>query len=200
MGSEYTPPNFKMEGFHCPHCGVFAHQNWFDVALEGGSDDSGETLSLGTCERCSRFSLWIDGEMVYPLSADLPLPKEEVPEEIRGIYLEARKVLEASPRAASALLRLALQRLIAILGETEDISVNIKNLQKRGLDKKIQGALSRVRMVGNDAVEPGMIDPQDDEETARGLFEILNLIVDALIAQPRRVDEMLGKLPRREGE
>ena len=68
------------------------------------------------------------------------------------------------------------------------------------LDKKIQGALSRVRMVGNDAVEPGMIDAQDDEETARGLFEILNLIVDALIAQPRRVDEMLGKLPRREGE
>ena len=200
MGSEYIPPGFKVEGFHCPHCGVFAHQNWFDVALEGGSNDTGETLSLGTCERCGRFSLWIDGEMIHPLSADLPLPKEEVPEEIRGIYLEARRVLEASPRAASALLRLALQRLIAILGEAEDISVNIKNLQKRGLDEKIQGALATVRMVGDDAVEPGMIDSRDDEETARGLFEILNLIVDALIAQPRRVDEMLGKLPRREGE
>ena len=196
MSSEYVPPGFKVEGFHCPHCGVFAHQNWFDVALEGGSDDSGETLSLGTCERCSRFSLWIDGAMIYPPSADLPLPREEVPEEIRGIYLEARRVLEASPQAASALLRLALQRLIAILGETEDISVNLENLHKRGLDEKIQGALARVRMVGDDTVEPGMIDSRDDEETARGLFEILNLIVDALIAQPRRVDEMLGKLPR----
>jgi hypothetical protein len=200
MGSEHIPPNFKVEGFHCPHCGVFAHQNWFDVALEGGSDDSGETLSLGTCEKCSKFTLWIDGDMIYPVSADLPLPREEVPEEIRGIYMEARRILEASPSAASALLRLALQRLIAILGETEDISVNIKNLQKQGLDEKIQGALARVRMVGDDAVEPGMIDSRDDEETARGLFEILNLIVDALIAQPRRVEEMLGKLPRREGE
>jgi hypothetical protein len=200
MGSDFTAPSFKKEGFHCPHCGVFAHQNWFDVALEGDSNDSGETLSLGTCERCSRFSLWIDGMMIYPPSADLPLPREEVPEEIRGIYLEARKILKASPRAASALLRLALQRLIAILGETEDISVNIKNLQKRGLDKKIQGALARVRMVGDDAVEPGIIDSRDDEETARGLFEILNIIVDSLIGQPRRVDEMLGKLPRRESE
>lgn len=32
--------------------------------------------------------------------------------------------------------------------------------------------------------------------TARALFEILNLIVDALLVQPRRVDLMLGKLPQ----
>ena len=35
MSVEHTPPSFKEAGFHCPHCGVYAHQNWFDVALEG---------------------------------------------------------------------------------------------------------------------------------------------------------------------
>jgi len=198
MSSEHAPPSFKEAGFHCPHCGVYAHQNWFDVALEGGSDDPGETLSLGTCERCSRFSLWIDGMMIYPPSADLPLPRMEMPQGVREVYLEARRTLDASPRAASALLRLAIRALIAHLGETDDIAENLKNLNKRGLDEKIQVALRRVRMVGEDAVAPGMIDSGDGEETARALFEILNLIVDALLVQPRRVDEMLGKLP--EGE
>ena len=198
MGSEYTPPSFKETGFHCPHCGVYAHQNWFDVALEGGSDDPGETLSLGTCEKCSRFSLWIDGEMIYPPSADLPLPRMEMPEEVREVYLEARRTLDASPRAASALLRNAIRGLISHLGETDDIAENLEYLKKQGLDDKIQIALQRVRMVGEGAVEPGMIDSGDGEETARALFEILNLIVDALMVQPRRVDEMLGKLPKRE--
>ena len=198
MSSEYPPPSFKEAGFHCPHCGVYAHQNWFDVALEGNSDDSGETLSLGTCERCSRFSLWIDGEIIYPPSADLPLPRMEMPDEVKEVYLEARKTLDASPRTASALLRLAIRELISHLGETENIAENLEYLNKRGLDEKIQIALQRVRMVGEEAVEPGMIDVGDGEETARALFEILNLIVDALLVQPRRVDEMLGKLPHRE--
>ena len=198
MSSEYTPPSFKEAEFHCPHCGVYAHQNWFDVTLEGGSDDSGETLSLGTCEKCSRFSLWIDGETIYPPSADLPLPRMEMPEEVRAVYLEARRTLDASPRAASALLRLAIRGLISHLGETEDIAENLESLNRRGLDEKIQIALQRVRMVGEGAVEPGMIDSGDGDETARVLFEILNLIVDALMVQPRRVDEMLGKLPERE--
>jgi len=196
MNIEHIPPSFKEAGFHCPHCGVYAHQNWFDVALEGDSDETGETLSLGTCEMCSRFTLWIDGEMIYPPSTDLPLPRMEMPEEVRGVYLEARRTLDASPRAASALLRLAIRGLISHLGETDDIAENLENLNKRGLDEKIQIALQRVRMVGEDAVPPGMIDSGDGEETARALFEILNLIVDALMVQPRRVDEMLGKLPQ----
>jgi len=198
MSAEHTPPSFKEAGFHCPHCGVYAHQNWFDVALEGGSDDPGETLSLGTCERCSRFSLWIDGEMIYPTSADIPLPRMEMPGEVKEVYLEARRTLDASPRAASALLRLAIRGLISHLGETDDIAENLEYLNKRGLDEKIQVALQRVRMVGEEVVEPGMIALGDGEETARALFEILNLIVDALMVQPRRVDEMLGKLPQKE--
>ena len=48
-----------------------------------------------------------------------------------------------------------------------------------------------VRMIGEEAVNPGQIDPGDDEETALILFNLTNLIVDTLITQPRMVDEIL---------
>ena len=52
-----------------------------------------------------------------------------------------------------------------------------------------------MRVIGEEAVPPGQIDPSDDAETAFVLFNLLNLIVDSLITQPRRVNEILEKLP-----
>jgi hypothetical protein len=88
-----------------------------------------------------------------------------------------------------------VEKLISHLGEKESIIDNIDNLKNRGLDAKFQTALLSVRMIGEEAVEPGQIDPGDGEETALVLFDLLNLIVDTLITQPRMVDEILLKLP-----
>jgi hypothetical protein len=199
MKSEYTPPRFKGEGFHCPHCGVFAHQHWYEITLEEdsekGKSGTGEVLSVSTCEKCDNFSLWIDGKIIYPVSGKAPFPLDDMPEEIKQEFLEARSILDESPRSATALLRLALERLISHLGENDNIIHNIENLKNRGLDAKLQKALQSVRMIGEEAVEPGQIDPGDDEETALILFNLMNLIVDTLITQPRMVDEILEKLP-----
>lgn len=120
-----------------------------------------------------------------------------MPEEIKGDFFEAREIVGASPRSAAALLRLAIQKLIWYLGEGgEIIDEGIENLKKKGLDVKFQRALDSVRMTGEGAVPPGLIDPQDDARVAFLLFELLNLIVDALIAQPRKVDEILGRIPK----
>jgi hypothetical protein len=97
--------------------------------------------------------------------------------------------------AAAALLRFALVNLISHLGEKDDVIINLIELKKRGLDAKIQTALQKVRVIGKDAVEPGMIDPKDDQETAGVLFKLLNIIVDTLIGQPKRVNEILERLP-----
>ena len=199
MKSEYVPPWFKGEGYHCPHCGVFAHQHWYDVTLEDDSEKStsstGTVLSVSTCEKCSNFALWIEGNIIYPVSGKAPLPLEDMPGEIKKEFLEARSILDASPRSATALLRSTLEKLISHLGEKEDIIDNIENLKNRGLDAKLQQALHSVRMIGEEAMNPGQIDPGDDEETALILFNLTNLIVDTLITQPRMVDEILEKLP-----
>lgn len=162
---------------------------------EKGTSSAGAVLSVSTCEKCSNFTLWIDGNIIYPVSGKAPLPLEDMPEETKKEFLEARSILDASPRSATALLRSALEKLISHLGENEDIIDNIENLKNRGLDAKFQQALHSVRMIGEEAVNPGQIDPGDDEETALILFNLTNLIVDILITQPRRVDEILEKLP-----
>ena len=58
----------------------------------------------------------------------------------------------------------------------------------------MQRALNVVRVTGNEAVHPGQIDTGDADTAAR-LFELVNLIVDAVIAQPRRIDGLYDRLP-----
>lgn len=106
-------------------------------------------------------------------------------------------ILGRSPRGACALLRLALQKLCKELGEKgDDLNKDIANLVKKGLAKRVQQALDSLRVIGNNAVHPGEFDVTDDVETATALFECMNLIVDQMIAEPRRMDELYAKLPK----
>jgi len=200
MSENYTLPSFKEAGFNCPHCGVFAHQEWYEVSLEeklGLEDVSpSEKITLSQCEKCSKYAVWINEEMIYPYASDVPLPLEDMPEEVKSDYLEARRLVGESPRSAAALLRMAIHDLITQLGESEeDIDESVENLKKKGLEVKMERALESVRVIGDGAVPPGQIDTRDDAETASILFNLLNLIVEALITQPRKVDELLEKLP-----
>lgn len=139
--------------------------------------------------------------MNYPLSSSAPMPQEDMPDEAKDDFMEARDVLDASSRSATALLRLALQKLIWHLDEGgEAVDDSIENLKRKGLDAKIQKALNSVRVIGAEAVPPGQIDPRDDIETALILFNLVNLTVNSLITQPRKVDEILEKLPNSEKE
>ncbi len=134
--------------------------------------------------------------MIYPTGSIAPLPSEDMPEDVKADFNEARAIVQASPRAAAALLRLALQKLtIHLGGKGKNLNEDIKNLVKKGLPPKVERALDVVRVIGNNAVHPGKIDLRDDLDTAILLFELLNMIVDTMITQPRRVDEIYNKLP-----
>jgi hypothetical protein len=100
---------------------LFAHQDWYEVSLE---EDIGiktvppdKTLTLSQCKNCKRYTVWINEKVIYPVSSYAPFPLEDMPEEIKAYFLEARNIVEASPRSAAALLRMALQKLIWYLGE-----------------------------------------------------------------------------------
>jgi len=197
MEADYTPPSYKGDAFNCPHCGVFSHQDWYEVSVDRRSDEEEpQEVSLSYCDRCDGFAIWLDEDMIHPVHSEAPPPLEDMPEEVKGIYLEARGVLDASPRSSAALLRMALQRMMSYLGESSDnVSDAIMNLRNKGLDVKIQKALDSVRVTGEAAVDPGQIDIRDDREIALVLFNLVNLIVDALISQPRRVDKVVEKIP-----
>jgi hypothetical protein len=198
-----TASGFKAEVSHCPHCGVYAEQEWFDVA-RGRLQETGVShyegfvagLYLSFCLRCGEYALWRGDEMIYPVTSTAPLPVEGMPTGVKEDFLEGRAVFNVSPRGAASLLRLALQKLMVHLGENgKNLDEDIANLTRKGLPKKIQEALSAVRAIGNDAAHPGEIDSQDSTYTATALFDLLNMIVDVMLAHPKKVNELYRKLP-----
>lgn len=97
-----------------------------------------------------------------------------------------------SPRAACALLRLAIDRLCNELGETDrDINKNIGALVAKGLPQSVQKALDIVRVVGNRVLHPGQIVfDVDDNATATMLMHLLNMIVTRMITEPNEIDSL----------
>lgn len=52
-------------------------------------------------------------------------------------------------------------------------------------------------MIGNNAVHPGELDLTDDNETAGGLFNLLNFVVQDRIAGPKERKALFAKLPQK---
>lgn len=168
----------------------------------GGVSDSKYVREISNahvsrCFVCDREALWLGDQLTYPRrEADVAEPNLDLPPDVKGDYEEAALVLADSPRSAAALLRLALQKLCSFLvGRHGDIDEMIGELVKRGLSPMIQQALDVVRVIGNEAVHPGTIDLRDDHGTASRLFTLINLVAEAMITQPRHVQELYSSLP-----
>ena len=197
MAIPFTPPTFETRAFNCPFCNAFANQEWRTVVSQGPSGGRGEnSLRLATCSHCHRFSIWLDGRMTHPDSSSAPLPNADLPEDIRTDYEEARSIINRSSRGAAALLRLCVQKLCKHLGEPgKDINADIKALVKKGLNPTIQKSLDIVRVIGNEAVHPGQIDLRDRPETAVHLCQLINIIAEAMITQPKMIEQLYAGLP-----
>lgn len=155
-----------------------------------------ENVFLACCQKCVGLSIWIYDRIIWPRQSTAPPPNEDLPDNVRDLYVEALTLVEESPRGATALLRLGIQMLCTHLGQPgKNINTDIGNLVNEGLDRRVQMALDVVRVVGNNAVHPGQIDMSDNIEIATRLFDLVNLIADRMITQPRRVEEMYNALP-----
>lgn len=148
------------------------------------------------CFNCDKVSIWVLDKLMYPVVSNVLPANVDMPDDVRCDYEEAGTILNLSPRGAAALLRLAIQKLCKELGQPgENINADIKALVAAGLDKRVQQALDAVRVIGNSAVHPGIIDIRDDRATAESLFKLLNLIVDKTISEPKHVQEVYDSLP-----
>ena len=163
---------------------------------QGGQMVGIPTLLLAECHHCGHFSIWLEGNMEYPSVSTAPIANLDLPKEVKDDYDEAREILTKSPRGAAALLRLSVQKFCKYLGEKGDnMNTDIASLVKKGLPVRVQQALDAVRVIGNNAVHPGQIDITDDPETATRLFELVNIVCDYMVTQPKRVEEIYAKLP-----
>ena len=144
-------------------------------------------------------------ELIYPhIETFGPDPLEEMPEDAKSIYNEARGVALRSPRAAAALLRLALQFLLDHFEPDENtIHEKIKKMSSDGrLSADIQEACGALRGIGNEAAHNKTIraDVSDNSETVKFLFDLLNYIVDKLIVEPQKRRGLCEARPRPDEE
>jgi hypothetical protein len=59
---------------------------------------------------------------------------------------------------------------------------------------EVQQASDTVRVVGNNAVHPGVLDLKDNLGVAEAIFRLVNIIVDRMITQPKTVQAVYNKL------
>ena len=151
--------------------------------------------SISICQSCNEFSVWVDDKIVYPRSLPIDPPNEDLNEDIKSLYNEAASIFSDSPKGATALLRLALQKLLKQVGKDgKNINNDIKELVAEGLSPKIQQALDLLRVVGNNAVHPGQINLDDNNDIALRLFKILNIISDELITKAKEIDALYNDI------
>lgn len=201
MSQEYVQPVYGRDGFNCPHCGAYAHQTWFYSAyanLQSGGQTQIPNLATSMCERpsCRRFALWHERQLIHPLVLTAPPPNPDMPDHIKALFEEARAVSLFSPRAAAALLRVAVEQLTEHLGErTGRLNDRIGRLVQRGLPRSVQQSLDAVRVIGNDAVHAtNAIQLNDQPDTAAALFRLVNLIVDRLIREEAEANSVYALL------
>ena len=206
--SKYFPPQYKDTKFHCLYCDVYAAQHWNHILQHEKSNNTTwakpitighEEIEASFCSHCHKPTFWLSERVIYPAVRTSPPANDDLDDSIKSIYNEAADIANISPRAACALLRLAIQMLLEQLGGTGHINEDIKNLVKKGLSPQIQQALDIVRITGNNAVHPGEID-FDDTTDVQVLFGLINIIVDVLITRPKQINEIFERLPEKDKE
>lgn len=198
MSEEYEPPAENKSAFNCPHCGAFARQGSGDLVWRGNSYHHLEEGLIKRCSRCGEHTIWYKSKLIFPRESTAPRPHVMMPDSVKRDYTEARQVLDDSPRAAAALLRLAIQRLLEdeLKADGSSNFEMIGNLVESGdISPRIQKALDSVRVTGNNSVHPGEMDMDDNKEIAEALFTLTNEIVDEAIARDARIDEVYDSLP-----
>ncbi len=169
---DYVPPEYDKSAFNCPHSEVYSRQVW-QKSIYAISHRI-EELSMAFCDNCHKYSIWLGDKMIYPNKSVAPLPSPDMPEDVLLDYSEARDIFEKSPRASAALLRLSIQKLCVVLGEKgKNTNDDIASLVSKGLPVRIQKALDTVRVIGNNAVHPGVIDLKDNPSISLSLFKLV---------------------------
>lgn len=197
---KYVAPERGIKAYTCPHCSVYARQYHYSVgnpAFDGNYNyNNCHKIASTVCEHCNNFSLWVEAVMIYPNRGNAPVANSEMPDDVKTSYEEAAIIAALSPKAAAALLRLAIQKLCVHLGgKGKNINNDIAVLVKNGLPEQVQQALDIVRVIGNNAVHPGQIDI-DDPEVAGHLFTLTNVIVESMISVPNKISALYADLPK----
>ena len=187
----------------CPYCGVTGLFTQHPVLLAFMRDREGRTLDtrgrvyndtfkviasecefyppekvcLWRCPNCGSGVIQINSEIVYPTGSGIR-PAPNMPENVRTVFGEAQAIANASPRAACALLRVCLERLVTEAGGKGDRLV--QKIESLGLTPRMKKLCDACRLVGNEAVHRETFDFSISNPEARALAVNLSAFINRL--------------------
>ncbi len=192
-----TPSELYRKSFTCPHCGVLAQQDWSQRLVLMEKNQCYPETAL--CKSCDKVSIWVKGQIIYPLTSFAPKADDAMPDDVKEIYEEASLVSIHSPRAAAVLLRVATERLTAHLGESEGkLYDRIRNLaKKKHLDERAIKGFDIVRYKANKGgAHDNIINQIITAKEINKLFFSINYIVKEMINEPAELDDIYGEIPQ----
>ena len=126
-------------------------------------------------------------------------PNEDLTNEQKQLFNEAKDIFDISPKAAGALLRCVIERILrdkfqGKLGQ----SLLGKILNDEEVKKELGGELIEMcnacKLIGNDAAHSSLMIYEDEsKQEIELLFELINAIAEELLSKPRKRQEMLDK-------
>jgi len=156
------------------------------------------------CVACSQGCVWRGDQLIYPQVSQVAEPHPEMPEAARELYNEAALVLPVSRRAAAALARAALERLLRALPGAEAgarLDELIAALAPQ-VSHKLWQTLTALRYLGNDTLHNetkselvALYLDGDAAAVVEPIFGAINLIFEEVIVQPRIADDLYAMLP-----
>ena len=196
----YITPQYELDWFNCPHCWAYSHQTRHDMWYWKWQIQW-LNLKISICAKCEFYCIWdtIKEKMIRPNKSTAPIPNEDMPEDVKELYEEARQVSPLSPRAAAALLRVSLEKLTAHLWETEwKLNTRIWNLKKQWLPESVIESLDILRITANEWWSHSWeidLTWADNQDTVNKLFFLVNFIVEKTITEPKEIAQMYWELP-----
>lgn len=119
-------------------------------------------------------------------------------EEQKQLFNEAKDIFDKSPKAAGALLRSVIERILRdkfpeyskwFLGR-----ILSRPEVKNALSNEIIQLCETCKLIGNDAAHSSMIIYEDEsKQEVELLFELINAIAEELLSKPRKRQEKLDK-------
>jgi hypothetical protein len=87
--------------------------------------------------------------------------------------------LNKSPRGATALMRVCIQKLLPLLKQDgKNLEDSMSSLVRKGLEVEIQQTMEVLQVLRNDPVQPTSLDTQEDKEMALRFVDSLKAILE----------------------
>ena len=130
-------------------------------------------LHVSNCHSCDGFSLWVSGRLVFPYNV------EKTPDLVGQDVEEAASILNKSPREATALMRVCIQKLVPLLKQDGSyLNDYMSSLVGKGLEVEIQQSMEVLQVLRNDPGQPTNLETQEDKEMALRFVDSLKAILE----------------------